>query len=102
MMEEEKEEVFYDEAKLFLEDVKDIIHKAIKMNKRVEYKSDNLLILSLKDEIHGVFEVYKINEENNLIPKLIYIGDKGLRKSYLLNLINKEEQQSVYKERYIR
>ena len=103
MMEKEmeKEEV-YDEAKEFLEEVKALIHEAIKMNKRVEYKSDSLLILSLKDETHGVFEVYKINEENNLIPKLIYVGDKGLRKSYLLNLINKEEQRSVYKERYNR
>ena len=102
MMEEKEEKEVYDEAKDFLEEVKGLIHEAIKMNKRVEYKSDSLLILSLKDETHGVFEVYKINEENNLIPKLIYVGDKGLRRSYLLNLINKEEQRSVYKERYNR
>ena len=94
-MEEEEKEVFFDEAKLFLDEVKDLILEAIKTNKKVEYKSENLLILSLKDEVHGVFEVYNLDENNNLIPKLIYIGDKKLRISYLLNLINKEEQKSV-------
>jgi len=98
MEEEEKEEV-YDEAKLFLEEVKSLIQEAVKLNKRIEYKSDDLLILSIKDEVHGVFEVYNL-ANNSLLPKLIYIGDKSLRKSYLLNLIHKEEQQSVYKERY--
>ena len=100
MMEEKEEKEVYDEAKDFLEEVKALICEAIKMNKKVEYKSDSLLILSLKDDLHGVFEVYNYNERNNLEPKLIYIGDKGLQKSYLLNLINKEEQKSVYKERY--
>lgn len=99
MEETEKTEVF-DEAKLFLEEVKGLIHEAIKMDKKVEYKTDSLLILSLKDEIHGVFEVYNLDDKNNLIPKLIYIGDRKLRMSYLLNLINKEEQQAVHKERY--
>lgn len=98
--EEKEEEVLFDEAKLFLDEVKDLIHEAIKLNKKVEYKSENLLILSLKDEIHGVFEVYNLDEKNNLIPKLIYIGDRKLRTSYLLNLINKEEGYAIYKERY--
>ena len=97
---EEKEEVYeYDEAKVFLAEVKEMIHKAIEIDKKVEYKSDDLLILSLKDELHGVFEVYK-NTDKVLAPKLFYIGNPKLRNSYLMNLINKEENDVLLKERY--
>ena len=95
----EKEEV-YDEAKTFLEEVKKMIHKAMQVNKKVEYKSDDLLILSLKDDLHGVFEVYNLNSDEFPLPKLVYIGDKMLKKSYLLNLINKEERLALLKEKY--
>jgi len=72
-----------------------------KMNKIVEYRSDNLLILSLNDKIHNVFVVYNMmNNEAIPQPTLVYIGDKGLRKSYLLNLINKEENRVLLKEKY--
>ena len=91
-----EEVLIYDEAKSFLSEVKEIIARVLKVNKKVEYKSDSLLILSLKDDLHGVFEVFRLDDETiNLIPKLVYIGDKKLRVSYLLNLINKEEQKSV-------
>ena len=93
-------EEVYDEGKLFLEEVKEIINNAVKMNKKVEYKSDDLLILSIKDDLHGVFEVYSLEDKEFPQPKLIYVGDKGLRKSYLLNLINKEENRVILKERY--
>ena len=96
----EKEEV-YDEAKVFLGEVKEIINKAVKINKKVEYKSDDLLILSLKDDLHGVFEVYNLNGEEFPLPKLVYIGDKQLKRSYLLNLINKEERRALLKESYL-
>ncbi len=99
MSDTEKEEV-YDEAKIFLEEVKEIINKAIQVNKKVEYKSDDLLILSLKDDLHGVFEVYNLNSDEFPLPKLVYIGDKMLKKSYLLNLINKEERLALLKEKY--
>lgn len=98
--EEEEVLLILDDAKPFLDEVKALIQKVLKMNKKVEYKSDKFLILSLKDELHGVFEVYSLKDKNNLIPKLIYIGDKRLRTSYLLNLINKEEGNAVRKERY--
>ena len=95
--EENEEVLIYDEAKTFLEEVKELIVRVLKSNKKVEYKSDKLLILSVKDEVHGVFEVYRLDEDgiDNLVPKLVYIGDKKLRISYLLNLINKEEQRNV-------
>ncbi|KKM89631.1 hypothetical protein LCGC14_1246710 [marine sediment metagenome] len=99
-MEEENE--VYDEAKIFLEEVKKIILEAVKMNKKVEYKSENLLILSLVDNLHGVFEVYNMDNDEFPQPKLVYVGDKGLRKSYLLNLINKEENRVILKEGYNR
>lgn len=100
-MEETKEnpEVL-DEGKVFLEEVKGIIHEALKMNKKVEYKSENLLILSIKDDIHGVFEVYNFKEGWVSMPKLVYVGDRNLKKSYLLNLINKEENRALVKEKY--
>jgi len=103
-IEENEEVLIYDEAKTFLEEVKELIVTQLKFNKKVEYKSDSLLILSVKDETHGVFEVYNLQEDDygkiNLIPKLVYIGDKKLRISYLLNLINKEEQKSVLNNRH--
>jgi len=95
----EKEEV-YDEAKTFLEEVKKMIHKAMQVNKKVEYKSDDLLILSLKDDLHGVFEVYNLDSDDFPQPRLLYIGDKQLRRSYLLNLIHKEENRALLKEKY--
>lgn len=94
------EEVF-DEGRIFLDEVKEIINQAVKMNKKVEYKADDLLILSLKDDLHGVFEVYNLDDKGFPQPRLVYIGDKGLRKSYLLNLINKEENRVILKERAI-
>ncbi len=93
----EKKEVL-DEARIFLNEVKALINEAIKINKKIEYKSDDLVILSLKDDLHGVFEVYNVNDRF-LIPKLVYIGNKDLRKSYLLNLIHKEENSLLLKER---
>ena len=97
-MEEIKESPeVYDEGKIFLEEVKDIICEALKMNKKVEYRSENILILSVKDEVHGVYEVYN-NENGDLSPKLVYVGDRNLRKSYLLNLINKEENRVLIKQ----
>ena len=57
----EEENEVYNEAKIFLEEVKKIILEAVKMNKKVEYKSENLLILSLVDNLHGVFEVYNMD-----------------------------------------
>ena len=102
--EENEEVLIYDEAKTFLEEVKEIIARVLRINKKVEYKSDSLLILSLKDDLHGVFEVYNLDEDDygkvSLVPKLVYIGDKKLRVSYLLNLINKEEQKAVLKTGY--
>jgi len=94
----EKEEV-YDEAKDFLEEVKDIIHLAIKIGKKVEYKSEKILILSLKDDLHTVFEVYN-NEDKFLQPKLVYIGDSKLKGSCLLNLIHREELHDLYNKNY--
>jgi len=98
-IEENEEVLIYDEGKNFLEEVKEIIVEQVKLNKIVEYKSDSILILSIKDPLHGVFEVYNLEEDErgrvNLSPKLVYIGDKKLRISYLLNLINKEEQKNV-------
>jgi len=99
MEETEKEEV-WNEGKDFLGEIKEIIAQALKVNKKVEYKSENLLILSIKDELHGIFEVYDFSDDDFPAPKLIYIGDKGLRKSYLLNLINKEESRVLLKEKY--
>ena len=103
-IEENEEVLIYDEAKTFLEEVKKLIVDVVKINKKVEYKSDSLLILSIKDEVHGVFEVYNLDENENgsvsLIPKLVYIGDKKLRISYLLNLINKEEQKNVLNNKH--
>ena len=101
-IEENEEVLIYDEAATFLEEVKELIVQVVKVNKKVEYKSDSLLILSVKDEIHGVFEVYRLNDDevDNLVPKLVYIGDKKLRISYLLNLINKEEQKGVLNNRH--
>jgi len=90
----------YNEAEIFLDEVKKIIENSLKMNKVVEYRTDNLLILSLKDDLHGVFEVYNVDDKDFPQPKLIYIGNKALRKSYLLNLINKEENRVILKERY--
>jgi len=90
----------YDEGKVFLEEVKEIIHEALKINKKVEYKSENLLILSINDELHGVFEVYDFTDDDFPAHKLIYIGSKQLRRSYLLNLINKEESRVILKEKY--
>lgn len=103
MEETEIIEEVYDEAKVFSEEVNKIINHSAKLNKNVEYRSDNLLILSLKDEFNGIFEVYNmIDNEIFPQPKLVYIGDKGLRKSYLLNLINKEENRAILKENYSR
>lgn len=97
---EKEEPEVYDEAKVFLKEVKEMIHKALQIGKKVEFKSDDLLILSLKDDIHGVFEVYNYDDDDFPIPKLVYIGDKMLKKSYLLNLIHKEENRALLKERY--
>ncbi len=96
----EETEVF-DEGRIFLDEVKKIINQAVKIGKIVQYKSDDLLILSIKDDLHGVFEVYNLEEKGFPQPKLFYVGDKGLRKSYLLNLINKEENRHILNERNI-
>ena len=101
---EEEEVLIYDEGKLFLEEVKELINEVLKSNKKVEYKTDKLLILSINDSLHGVFEVYNLEKNEygklDISPKLVYIGDKKLRISYLLNLINKEEQKAVIKQGY--
>ena len=99
-MENPEIEEVYDEGRIFLEEVKKIIHKAIQMDKKVEFKNDDILILSLKDDLHGVFEVYNLINDDFTMPKLVYIGDKRLRNSYLLNLINKEENRALLKEKY--
>ena len=88
-MENENEEV-YNEAKIFLGEVKVVIEEAEKMGKDVVYASEDLLILCLKDDLHTVYEVLNRNK-NNFASKLIYIGDKKLKASYLLNLIHKQE-----------
>lgn len=93
----EKTEVF-DEGKCFLDSVKDMVSQAQKLNKTVEYKSETILILSIKDNTHSIFEVYNLNKEGFVLPKISYIGDPGLRKSYLLNLINKEENSVLTKK----
>lgn len=99
-MENPEIEEVYDEGRIFLEEVKKIIHKAIQMDKKVEFKNDDILILSLKDDLHGVFEVYNLINDDFTMPKLVYIGDKRLRNSYLLNLINKEENRALLKQKY--
>ena len=90
----------FNPAKSFLDDVKKLIEQAITQNKKVEYyNEEGILILSLKDDVHGVYEVYNL-KESDLIPKLYYVGDKMLRMSYLLNLINKEENKLETKHNY--
>lgn len=89
-MENENEEVSYDEAKIFLEDIKAVIHEARKQNKKVVYASEDLLILELHDDLHTIYEV--INRHKGAFSsKLIYIGDQKVKVSYLLNLIHKQE-----------
>lgn len=85
----ENEEV-YNEAKVFLEEVKSVIQEAKKQGKDLVYASEDLLILELKDDLHTVYEVLNRNK-NEFASKLIYIGDKKLRASYLLSLIHKQE-----------
>ncbi len=87
---EEEEEVFYNEAKNFLEEVKVIIFEAVKQKKKVVYASEDLLILSLEEDGHIVYEVMNRNT-NAFSSKLVYIGEKALKASYLLNLIHKQE-----------
>jgi len=85
----EKEEVF-DEARTFLEETKEVIIEAKKLGKEVVYASDDLLILSLEEGSHIVYEVY--NKTGKILAtKLVYIGDAKLKSSYLLNLIHKQE-----------
>ncbi len=86
----EDEEVFFDESKNFLEEVKGVIHEARKQGKDVVYASEDLLILCLKDDLHTIYEVLNRNT-NTFAKKLVYIGDKSLKSSYLLNLIHKQE-----------
>lgn len=86
----EEKEVLYDEAKHFLEDVKEVIHEAKKMGKKTVYASEDLLILSLEDDLHTVYEVFN-RDGKSFASKLVYIGDKKIKTSYLLNLIHKQE-----------
>lgn len=84
-----KEEVF-DEARIFLEEIKLVILEARKFGKEVVYASDDLIILSLEEGSHIVYEVY--NKRGKILAtKLVYIGDAKVKASYLLNLINKQE-----------
>lgn len=89
-MEKEEIEEVYDEARIFFEDVKAIIHEARKQKKKVVYASEDLLILELEDDLHTIYEV--INRRKGVFSsKLVYIGDVKVKASYLLNLIHKQE-----------
>ena len=89
-MDEKETEVSYNEAKDFLEQVKDIIHEAMKQKKKVVFASEDLLILEFSEDQHVVYEV--LNRQQQIFAsRLVYIGEKAVRASYLLNLINKEE-----------
>ena len=57
---EKQEEVLYNEAEHFLEEIKAVIHEAKKMGKDVVYASEDLLILCLKDDLHTIYEVCNI------------------------------------------
>ena len=93
----ENSEVF-DEGKDFLDKVKEIVERSKQCGKNVVYYTDDLLILSIEDGIHTVYEVY--DKSNSFVSKLVYIGDAKIKASYLLNLINKQEMKhGPYRER---
>ena len=95
----ENSEVF-DEGKDFLDKVKKIVESGKRCGKNVVYYTDDLLILSIEDGIHTVYEVY--DKDNSFVSKLVYIGDAKVKASYLLNLINKQEMKhGPYRERNI-
>ena len=93
----EDPEVF-DEGKDFLDRVKKIVESGKECGKNVVYYTDDLLILSIEDGMHTVYEVY--DKDNSFVSRLVYIGDTKIKGSYLLNLINKQEMKhGPYKER---
>lgn len=89
MEELEKEEV-YDEAKAFMEEIKGLIYEVRKQGKKVVYASSELLIFSLEEETNTIYEVLDRNKVG-FASRLVYIGDKKVASSYLLNLIHKQE-----------
>jgi len=89
----------FNEAKIFLEEIRKVIVEAKKLGKEVMYASEEFLILKFEDAKDTIFEV--INRDDSILSsKLVYIGEPQLKSSYLLNLINKQElKNGVYKER---
>lgn len=86
---EEEDEVFFDEAKSFLKEINEVVLEATKIGKKVVFATEDLLILSLEDDSNVIYEV-RIDKKP-FSNKLVYIGDKALKSSYLLNLIHKQE-----------
>lgn len=93
----ETEAEVFDEGKLFLDKVKEMIERGKQCGKNVIFFTQDLLILSIEDGMHTVYEVY--DKDNSFVSKLVYIGDGKVKASYLLNLINKQEMKhGPYKE----
>ncbi len=89
MEELEKEEV-YDEARIFLREIKDLINEVQQQGKKLVYASSDLFIFSLEEGKNTIYEVHDRNRDGFAI-RLVYIGDPKVASSYLLNLIHKQE-----------
>lgn len=91
----------YDEARIFLDEVKEIIKEVKRIHKKLVYASKDLLIFELEENTDTVYEVHD-RDKVGFSSRLVYIGDPKVKVSYLLNLIHKQEMKNdpnTYKHR---
>ena len=89
--------ISYNKGEMFFEEVEKEIQNARKEHKQIQYYSDNLIIYSLEDDINlghtiTIFEIVHRNRKDNKV-ECSYLANKKLHGAYLLNLINKAENE---------
>jgi len=97
--EEIEEEIFMDEILREYDKVYSKINEGIKIDKRLEYLSNNGYIWSFKRQEKLLLEVVTPSErrKNEEDHKFYFLRDQNLFSSFLINIITKMEMSESYR-----